>query len=162
MRNIRLSPCALPLAASLSLITLPGFAADPAGLGPVEVSGKQQSSAEVRTDVHTACKQIDLSLQEIVGAAFARYGITGSTRVDFELVGNTVRSVRTSTAMRDYRPYLSRAMRDAECSDAGAAGASSPSRYAFILDVRPEDSSGTEPRVALRSLSTTTLAVAAR
>lgn len=146
----------LPLAAALllgaTLTPLPALAQEGAALGRVEVS-----RGTLRHDVARSCPAVAATLQEGMDRAVSVHQIEGSYRVEFELSGRNIVSVRTPFAPREYRQALRSAVRSLACQDAAAQ--QQPQRYGFILDVKAVPSAPHErmaaagPRysVALRS-----------
>jgi hypothetical protein len=122
-----------PLAALLLAMPFtPVLAQSGSALDRVEVSG----AAQARTDVSRACPQAQRTLEDGMANALSLDMLPGSYRVEFELQGDRVSSVRTPYAPHVYRKAIRQSVRAMECADAAAAKA--PQRFAFILDVVPE------------------------
>lgn len=126
----------LPVLAATLLLAIPfrpALAQTGSALDRIEVSGQPA----LRADVSRACPNAQQALEDGMALQLSRVMLPGSYRVEFELQGNRIDSVRTRYAPLEYRQAIRSAVRSMACSDSAAQTA--PQRFAFILDVISDD-----------------------
>ncbi len=132
----------LLVALPLSLVSALTLAAPQDELKRVEVSGRQEGG--VRTDVKANCPSIAAVLQKKLSPVWEMTQETGLIRVDFMLDAQGVHGIQSKGA-NTYRDSIRRAMRDLECTGAGAQ----PQHYAFNIHVVSPDKLHPGNQVAL-------------
>lgn len=123
---------ALATALLLALPLTPALAQSGSALQRVEV----QNQTQPRTDVTQACPKAQQTLEDGMARALNNDMLPGSYRVEFQLEGDRVNSVRLQRTPLEYRRPLRTAVYALDCNDAAAR--TSPQRFAFILDVVAE------------------------
>jgi len=118
----------------------------------VEISGKRQADSEVRTDIYSACANIQAQLQDKLEGAWNRVAEPGEVRVDILMRGSQVSEVHASNGSVAYYPYVRRAVSHLACPQ--TLSADEAHHFAFIVRILDPQARGHhEPSLALKSVN---------
>ncbi|MDN3922640.1 hypothetical protein [Roseateles violae] len=120
-------------------------------LQPVEVTGNRDTP---RFDVQRACPDYAEEVKASLARSLPYIDGSSEVRVSFQLKGHAVDSVQTEGGYWEQRRPLKRAVRSISCVNDGQEN----QRYMFMVVFKPDDGSGREQQMAVRSAEPLTLA----